>query len=191
MVEVAATVTPCTAQQVVNALCAMWPTELGSAGPTLATACVLASQFALETADGTKCVCFNIGNFKYVGSGNFCQFSTIEWVDGVETKIHPPAPGCQFEAYASFEDGVRAWLRDLYTRWTLAWTAACQGSPEGFAQGLYDRKPPYFTAPPASYAAGMRRYFDPFMKTIVLPAPAQSTPPDPLADTSPGMPETD
>src|SRR5271154_4932989 len=97
--EVAAIVTPCTAQEVVTALCALWPSELGSPSPSLATACVLASQFALETRDGTECVQYNIGNFKYGGSGNFCMFPTTEWIDGVETKISPPNPSCRFVAY--------------------------------------------------------------------------------------------
>ena len=189
MGEVAATKTPCTPQQLVEALAAIWPSELGGTGLTLATACVLASQWAIETSEGTSCICWNLGNFKWDGSSTFTQFSTVEYENGVPTEIHPPAPGCQFMAYASLEDGVRAWLRSLYTHWTLAWPSALAGDPEGFAQGLHDQKPPYYTAPPAQYAAGMRRYFDPFMKTIMLPP--TTTPPDPLADTNPGMPETD
>jgi hypothetical protein len=194
MGEVAATKTPCTAQQLVNALCAIWPSELGGTGPSLATACVLASQWAIETAEGADCIQWNVGNFKWNESpaSPYCQFSTDEYVNGVKTTIHPPTPGCQFMAYASLEDGVRSWLHDLYARWTLAWTAACNGDPQGFAQGLHDQKPyPYYTAPVAEYAAGMLRYFTPFMKSIVLPSATTEPPPDPLADTNPGMPETD
>jgi hypothetical protein len=184
--EVAAKVTPCTAQDVVNALCEIWPYELGDTAPTLATACVLAAQFAFETTNGSECVQYNIGNFKYRGSGNFCSFPTTEWIDGVETEIRPPDPGCRFMAYSSLENGVRAWLRDIYTHWTLAWKAACAGDPEGFAQGLKDQKPlPYYTGPANEYRAGMRRDFDLFMKSIVL-ATAATNPPDPLADTDPG-----
>lgn len=192
MSEVAATVTPCTAQEVVSLLCTIWPSELGSSAPSLAFACVLAAQFCLETASGSECVRYNIGNFKYGGgSGDFCMFPTTEWIDGVETKIYPPNPSCRFMAYASLEDGVRSWLRDLYTRWALAWTAACNGDPEGFAQGLHDQKPfPYYTGPVADYRADMRAQFNRLMKSIVLPT-ASTSPPDPLADTSPSIPVPD
>jgi hypothetical protein len=181
MTQIAATKTPATPQQIVDALAAIWPSELGGTGPSLEMACVLASQWAIETDDGRSMIQWNIGNFKYDGSGDYCMFSTNEWIGGVETTIHPPDPGCRFMAFASIEIGVRYWLRDLYTRWSLAWNAAVSGDPEGFAQGLHDRKPPYYTAPVAQYAAGMRRYFDPFLKTLTVPPPAV----DPLADTSP------
>jgi hypothetical protein len=164
----------------------MWRSELGSATPSRETVCVLCAQFELETEEGTKCVQWNIGNFKYSGTGDFCEFPTTEWINGVETAVVPPDPSCRFAAYSSLEDGVRRWLRDLYTRWGLAWTAACQGDPEGFAQGLHDQKPPYYTGPVEGYRAGMRARFDTLMKALVLPLP--SAPPDPLADTHPGIP---
>lgn len=170
-VEVAATKTPCTAQDVVCALVSIWRSELGSDTPSLETACVLAAQFALETGNGSLCIRWNLGNFKRPNpaAGDWCSFSTNEWVDGKEIVIHPPAIGCRFAVYDSLENGVRAWLRDLYTRWTLAWPGACEGNPEEFAAGLGAQKPPDFTAPVAQYAAGMRKYFDVFMRSIVLP----------------------
>ena len=173
--------TPATPQQIVDALVSIWQTEFGTPGPSLETACVLAAQWALETAGGASMVQWNIGNFKRPPgvAGDFTMFATNEWVNGVQKTIYPPDPGCRFACYASLRDGVQAWLRSFYTHWTLAWPAAIQGDPDAFAQGLHDQKPPYYTAPVASYVAGMRRYFDVFVKTLVVPAPAAVAPTDP------------
>jgi hypothetical protein len=171
--------TSCTPQQLVDALVSIWPGEFGEGQtPSIATACVLASQWALETADGTSMVQWNIGNFKRPPGvpGDYTMFPTKEWINGVETTISPPDPGCRFACYASLEDGVQAWLRSLYTRWTLAWPGAAKGDPAAFAQGLHDQKPPYYTAPVQSYIAGMKRYFDVFMKTLHVPATAPTDP---------------
>jgi hypothetical protein len=187
MGEVAATKTPCTPQQLVTALASIWPLIVPNTPLTLACACVLTSQWAIETSEGASCICWNFGNQKWSGSGPFCQFSTKEIINGVEITIHPPTAGCQFVAYSSLQAGAQAWLTSLSRRWTLAWAAALAGDPAGFAQGLH-------TADPHTYAAGMLRYFNPFMTSLSLPA--ASAPPDPLADTSPGTdmpeaPETD
>lgn len=192
MSELPDTRTPCTPQQLVDAIIRIWPGEFGGGQiPSLATACVIASQWALETADGKSMVQWNIGNFKRPPGvpGDFTCFPTNEWVNGVEITIHPPDPGCRFACYPSLDEGVRAWLKSLYSRWTLAWTGACNGDPAAFAQGLHDQKPPYYTAPVSQYIAGMQRYFDIFIKTLTVPAPA-----DPLAKTDPQqlavMPDT-
>lgn len=181
MGEVAAQKTPCTPEQLVRAIAACW-TELVPDTPlTLATACTLASQWAIETGEGASMVCWNIGNAKAypaLATIMWTQFTTTEYVNGVVTKISPPALGCQFMAYPDLATGVRAWLTSLSKRWTLAWAAALRGDPAGFAQGLHDQVPPYYTAPASTYAAEMLRYFMPFMASLELP-------PDPLADTNP------
>lgn len=184
MSELPADHTPCTAQQLVDALVSIWPSELGGT-PSLETVCVLTSQWALETKHGVSMIQNNIGNFKRPNpaAGDWCQFSTFEWIKGVKTMIHPPDIGCRFAAYASLEDGVRSWLRDLYTRWTLAWPGACEGDPDAFAAGLGAQRPPYYTAPVADYQAGMHGYFDLYVKTLTVPAL-----PDPLAETDPFPP---
>jgi hypothetical protein len=181
MGEVAALKTPCMPQEVVGALAAVWPWVV-NAPLTLATACVLAAQSAIETNEWKSCVQYNLGNFKWDGKSAYCQFPTYEYVGGVRTLIRPPEPGCQFMAYADLQTGVRAWVVNLSRRWTLAWPCALAGDPDGFAQGLHDQKPPYYTAPPAEYIAGMRRYFDPFMTFLVLPT-ADTDPPGPLPET--------
>jgi hypothetical protein len=187
--EVAATKTPCTPQELVTALAACWSeVVIGGTPLTLECACVLASQWAIETGEGASMVQWNIGNFKWDGVSPYCQFQTNEYVNGVLKTITPPEAGCQFMAYPNLPTGVKAWLAALQRKWTLAWPSALAGNPEGFAEGLRNQSPPYYTGPASVYAAGMRRYFDPFLTSLTLPT-------DPLADTLPptlpDLPETD
>src|ERR1700722_2854213 len=205
--QLAAHKTPCTAQQLVDALVALWPSELGGS-PSLETVCVLASQWALETGNGSSMVCFNIGNEKCPNPAAFdyCHFTT--WEDGIpaararamvaadsrctakgtwpatdapgsvlSVSFHPDHPACRFRAFGSLKEGAQVYLRGMWSHWTAAWPFACKGDPEGFAAGL--RQQGYYTAPVATYAADMRHYFDIFMKSVALPSV------DPLADTTP------
>lgn len=167
-IERAAAKTPCTAQELVDALVAIWPSEMGG-NITLPEACVLAAQWALETGAGASMVAFNIGNLKCpdVNAGDWCMFSTFEYVDGARVDIHPPDPGCRFQAFATLQDGVQNYLHGMWSHWTKAWPSVCAGDPEGFAKGLHDQG--YYTAPVASYAAGVRRYFDLYMRTLHVP----------------------
>jgi len=185
MTELAATRTHATAQQIVDSLLKLWPSELGSVGPSLEMACVLAAQWAFETAEGVDMVQWNIGNSKYTGAGDFCFYPTEEYVNGKPVMIRPPDPGCRFQCFPTIDEGVRAWLRSFYTHWTLAWPSACAGDPAGFAQGLHDQQPPYYTGPVQDYIAGLKRYFDKYIGTLHVPQPDDT---DPGVVTAPGVP---
>jgi hypothetical protein len=169
-VELPATRTVCTAQELVDALVAVWPSELGGT-PSLECACILAAQWALETAEGHSMICWNIGNEKCpdVRAGDYCYFSTIEIVGGASVLLRPPDPGCRFRAFASLEDGVQHYLRGMWSHWTKAWPFACSGDPAGFAQGLHDQG--YYTAAVSGYIAGVERFFGPYMKTLTVKSP--------------------
>lgn len=169
--------TPVTPQQLVNALAAIWPSELGGTMP-LEGACMLASQWALETAAGASMICNNIGNVKCpdTNAGDWCEFSTFEYVNGQRIDIHPPDPGCRFRAFATIEDGARFYLHQMWSRWTKAWPSVCKGDVDGFALGL--KQDGYFTADETVYANGVRRYYATYLKTLTVPA-------DPLSKTDP------
>jgi hypothetical protein len=195
-VEVAATKTPCTPQELVEAIAAIWPTVVPGVELTPACACVLASQWGIETGEGASMICHNVGNAKAnpATAPMWTQFTTQEYVNGVLKTISPPEPGCQFVAYPSLQAGVQAWLTSFARHWTVAWPYALAGDPMGFAIGLHNQKPPYYTGEPSSYAAGMKRYFDSYMETLKLPPmPPVPSSADPLADTDPPppSPETD
>jgi hypothetical protein len=188
--EVAATKTPCSPQELVEAIAASWPDIAPDAPLTLAVACTLAAQWAIETGEGAACICWNIGNAKWNRDPSvmWTQFTTQEYVNGVLKTISPPEIGCQFMAYPNLQAGVTAWLASLSKRWTLAWAAALKGDPTGFAEGLRNQSPPYYTAPAATYVAGMLRYFTPFMKSLVLPTADTDPPPPSSAPPTPSDP---
>lgn len=177
--ELPATVTRFTDAELLAALRAAYRSQLGHPGAK-STICVLAAQVALETNGGAACIQWNLGNFK-AGSGDCCRFRTTEYVDGA-----PVSMVCSFAVYTSLEDGAESYIRDLYSRWTLAWSAAVAGDPLGFAKGLHDQKPyAYYTAPVAAYAAGMERWFRGYMAAPwadddeaahPLPAPVMAEP---------------
>jgi flagellum-specific peptidoglycan hydrolase FlgJ len=165
MSQVPATRTPATPQQVADALVAAWPSQLGGA-PTLPQICVLLAQCGLETEHGVECIQWNIGNAKWSGTGDFCEYPTDEYINGVKTLLSPPDPGCRFQAYASLEDGVADYLRGMWKRWTKAWPSVIAGDPAGFAAGL--KAQGYYTAPVEEYAAGVEAYFKDYMGSITL-----------------------
>ncbi len=154
MTDVPATRTPFTADELVGALRFAWHAQLGGA-PTRETLAVLAAQIAFETANGTECVCWNIGNFKwYSGAPAACMFGTTEWVGSPPHRIQMRG---SFAAYPDLATGIGAYLHALYTRWTTAWHSVVAGDPDGFARGL--KAQGYYTAPVEQYVAGVRHWF--------------------------------
>jgi hypothetical protein len=144
--------TPFSPRELVDALGVAYVAELGHP-PAHAVLAVLCAQVALETANGTKCIQWNVGNFKAGCSADECQFVTTEWLGD------PPQAQqmtCSFSAWPSLADGCEYYLHALYTWWPDAWSAAVSGDADAFAAGL--RKRGYYTAPLAAYAAGVRRW---------------------------------
>jgi hypothetical protein len=168
--QVAATKTPARPQEVADALVAAWPNQLGGS-PTLPQVCVLLAQAALETAEFASMIQYDLGNFKWSGVGNYCQFTTTEYVNGKPTTVV-----ASFMAFPDLATGVAYWLRSMWSHWTAAWPSVIAGDPKGFAEGLHNQKPfPYYTAPVEAYAAGVKRYFDKYITAISL----NGTPTDP------------
>lgn len=75
----------------------------------------------------------------------------------VSVVFQPPHPATWFRAFATLDDGMRAHLRLLSTRFAHAWPAVIAGDVAAFAKSLHDQG--YFTASPDTYAAGMRAPF--------------------------------
>jgi hypothetical protein len=123
-----------------------------------------------------------VGNFKAVAGDDYQDYQdykTWEVLDGKRVEMV-----CHFAVFSSLEAGLEAYLHAMYTRWTLAWTAAVKGDPRGFALGLHDQKPfPYYTADPAQYVAGVTRWYSYYLALLggdgevtepELPSPADA-----------------
>ncbi len=153
MSVVAAVKTPFVAQELIVRLGAAYQAQMGheAAHQTLA---VLCAQVALETANGTACICNNIGNIKRGPGPDYCSFTTTEY-EGT-----PPSPVvqvCEFSAWPDLTSACQFYIAAMASHWPEAWTAAVDGDPTAFAAGLRQRG--YYTAPLALYAAGVRRWF--------------------------------
>jgi peptidoglycan hydrolase-like protein with peptidoglycan-binding domain len=161
--------TPISPQDLVNTLAAIWPSVVGGT-PSEDALLVLAAQWALETGAGQSMVQYNIGNIKAPNKtdGDYTYFDTKETINGKTVTLKAPGPGTRFRAFSSLADGAQFYLQGMKNRWTRAWPYALAGNPEGFAQGLYDQH--YYTGfgsnPVAGYAAGLRKYFDLYKRTL-------------------------
>jgi hypothetical protein len=121
--------------------------------PRHETLAILCAQVALETANGSACVQWNVGNFKGGCSVDECQFVTTEY------EGEPPEPvvqTCTFSAWPDLTAGCQYYVRALYSHWPEAWAGAVAGDARAFAAGLRQRG--YYTAPLALYAAGVERW---------------------------------
>ncbi len=149
--------TPLDARAVQAALTAAWAVKFGNAPPPNAVA-VLLSQIHIET--GLKaCWNWNLGNVKAAKGQDYTELAGVwEVIDGKRVDLPKGAPGTQFRAFASLEDGVRAYLDVLYHRFSKSWPAVLKGDPGRFAELL--RAQGYYTAPLDHYRAGMLRFFD-------------------------------
>lgn len=159
MTELAAIRTPFSQDELLKAVSLALMCELGHA-PSQASVAVLCAQIALETANGAACIQWNVGNYKRPdpAMGDYCTFVTTEDIHGVPVKLVQP-----FACYPNLAAGCIAFVHSQATRWALAWPSVLLGDPKGYALGLHAQKPPYYTADPDSYAAGVSRWFSHYM----------------------------
>jgi len=152
--------TPATPAQVRTALAVAWRERFAAAAsePSLL---VLLSQWALETGRGRSMHCYNLGNIKSNGkSGEWCFFRCNEIINGKLVWIEPDAPGCRFRAHATLAAGASDYLATVFVRFGTAWPAVLAGDPREFSRRL--RAARYYTAPEASYTAGLVALFREF-----------------------------
>jgi hypothetical protein len=182
--EVHAKVTAASPEQVWDALVRAWDLQLGST-PARESLCILLAQWALETAEGHKMICWSVGNSKQpTDDHDYCLFPTTEYVQGFPRSIYPPDPGCRFRAFKDLDDGVCWYLQDQWNHWTLSWPSVVAGNVRGFCIGLKSKG--YFTAPVNDYIVGVQTYFD---KYIRMAFDLPTTKPDGyVSDTIPAAP---
>jgi flagellum-specific peptidoglycan hydrolase FlgJ len=130
-----------------------WQAQLGES-PERASLLVLLSQWSLETANGARCMNFNLGGIKHVdGDGcDYCEFLTVEYKNGQPIRMMLP-----FRAYPSLEAGAADYLELIRKRFALAWPAVVTGQTADFAHLL--KLQGYYTAPEQDYAAGLARCY--------------------------------
>jgi len=171
--EVADRITPCTAQEMLDALAAAWPAVVGSLCTNTDSVRLLCAQWAMETGWGKACHCNNIGNAKAVvgGSYDWCFFATDEIINGRLVKFNPPNPGCCFRAFATLREGVVDHLH-LLTRqsnFASAWPFVLAGDAAGFCRAL--KIGGYYTADEGQYTRAVVSIFGDLHKlTPVTPS---------------------
>lgn len=144
--------------------------------PEMAALRLLLAHWAIETADGKKTRCFNVGNVKYSSKrpSDFQYFTTHEYLDpsavpsgGIVEKMvtvngkqmayvrfERPHAACCFVAHETAEQGVEFFLSFLAERYKEAVAILEKGgSPTEYAQALRARW--YFTAPVDQYAVAL------------------------------------
>ena len=180
MSELPATRTPFTARELLDALTAAFSDQMGQP-PTHPALVILAGQIGLETANGTACFDWDVGNFKAVPGADYQAFRTWEIVGGKRVDMV-----CRFAAFPSLQVGIEAYLHAMYTRWGAAWHYACLGDAAGFAHAL--KAAGYYTADEGEYARGVAARASYYAK--VLGGDDASTVPElPPFDPRPALPD--
>ncbi len=185
-VELPAVKTLCTALEMAHALIAAWSALFGMHPPSRESIALLLGQWALETGRGRSMMCWNAGNVKsHEGDGHsFCFFACNEvltpaqvahYVAGAEPRtdgkpgpnavatspsvvwFYPSHPGCRFRAFHTIDEGAVDYLGLLNRRFAKAWPAVLAGDPTAFSHAL--KAQGYYTAPEASYTAGVVALF--------------------------------
>ena len=160
--------TPCTAQEMLDALYVAWVRYFGAPPDNTDALRILLAQWALETGWGKACHNWNIGNVKAAAGGvyNWQYFRCNEVLNGKIVWFDPPNPGCCFRAFSTIEDGVLDHLRLLvqHKTFSLAWPAVITGDPVRYAHVL--KMAGYYTADEATYAHNVASLFRTFQKLV-------------------------
>lgn len=176
--------TLCTPQELYVALATAWTKTAQEQLSTRAPLLVLLAHWALETGWGHACWNWNLGNYKHVaGDGRtYTMFRCSENINGQEVFFDPPNPATLFLAYDTLDAGALDYLTHLRGRFRQAWPAVLAGDPAQFCHLL--KLQGYYTAPEATYTAGVVWCFNRLGRLIPLDAPVDSPPvlPDVVAD---------
>jgi hypothetical protein len=151
--QVPPTPTPVSAAQMYAALSAAWPSVIGGQ-PSRESLLVLLAQWSLETGGGASMIQWNVGNFKASSAAPlYTTYLTTEYVNGQPVKMT-----ANFAAWPSLQAGVTAYLSAMQGQFGSAWQYVLSGDVDGFAQALSDAG--YYTAPEATYAAGLEARYN-------------------------------
>lgn len=143
------------------------------------------AQWAHESGRGRACFNWNLGNVKATAKweGDYCERYCNEVLTqmqandalaragtredgspdvvlggsiGVERVVnfYQPNPATRFRAFDTLEAGALDYLDILFDRFGSAWKCLEDGDADAFAAALRAAK--YYTAPEATYAAGLR-----------------------------------
>lgn len=140
-------------EQVYFALRDAWQRQLGEQ-PERASLLTLLSQWSLETANGARCMNYNLGGIKHVPGDDhdWTEYLTTEFFGGNSRRMMQP-----FRSYPTLEDGAADYLDLLRKRFAAAWPAVVLGHVTDFAHLL--KLQGYYTAPEDQYAAGLQRCY--------------------------------
>lgn len=108
-----------------------------------ATSSIVIGQFMFETADGSCCYNYNVGNMKPRREGGKALSSyfmypskVTEYIDGKLVAFYAPDPQTWFSSFGSLREGIEAYVERVQRLWPEALPAAAKGDLKGFAKGL-------------------------------------------------------
>ncbi len=136
-------------EQVQAELGSAWSSVLGSP-PTARAISILTAHWALETDAGRCMPGHNFAGIKASPSAPGAQFRTVEGHGSSRREVT-----ARFRVYDSAEAGAHDYVHLLATRFPAALAAAQTGDAGGFTHAL--ARGGYFTADPATYAAGLEQ----------------------------------
>ena len=150
-------------EEVRRTLTAAWLERFGVA-PLSDSVSVLLAQIAQETGF-RACWNFNLGNVKASAAGSvadaydYCELEGVwEIENGARVDLIKGAPGTQFRAFATLDEGAAFYLATLFRHFAAAWPAVVAGDPLEFAVAL--KRAHYYTAPLEDYARGLSARFE-------------------------------
>ena len=142
--------TPITAQTLLDALAAAWPSAVGgSPGQALQ---VLVAQSAFETGAWAAVWNYNLGNVKYTGNTDYFTMTASEGSGASTTYV-----ASEWRSYPTLAAGAAAWLAFLAANYSAALGYAEQGDVANFVASL--KSSGYFTGDASDYTAGVQRYY--------------------------------
>lgn len=173
-IELIAKKTQISREEVIRALYDAW-FHIFNETPKKESIWVLASQWCLETGNGSSMWNFNLGNVKSKeGDGHdYCYFACNEILkksvaeayvaknptiakitqyrnDGTAIIwFYPKHPGCRFRAFNTLLKGCIDYISLLNKRFSASWPAVLAGNPSQFSHLI--RKQGYYTADESSY----------------------------------------